>query len=203
MKFFIQIVAILAIVCSLFFLLGYLVSYQTNQSVITVDAPIQFCWDVFHDEDKATQWMDGVESITYTSGSKHQVGAKQKIKLASKPGSGQLSGFSEVIRTYKQVDQPTYLNYDYSNELLNGSTEVRFEMQGDTATVITNVDNFKANKLWMRSVLFLMKRSLKEKSQAQFNQLKSLIENDYNYTNSQARDSIATPLITNEIDTAN
>lgn len=203
MKFFLQILAVIAIVLLLFFLLGYVVSTQANVSKVEVNAPIEFCWDIFHDEKKVTQWMDGIESLIYISGSKNQVGAKQKLNLKSNTQTSGLSEFSEVVRTVQQVDQPTYFSYDYSNDMLSGSTEVRFEMRGDSATVITNVDSFRASQLWMRSVLFLMKGSIQEKSQVQFDQLKNLIENEYNYNSNQPKETLATPEVSNESDTVN
>lgn len=200
MKFFLQILAIIGFIIVLFFLLGYSVSQQTNISTIEVKAPIKYCWDMFHNEEKMVQWNDGVEGVEFISGSKFQVGAQQKITLAS-DDANQLSSLSEIVRTIKKIDAPTFYQYDYSNDILDGSTTVRFERRGDSATLITNEDKFKAKKLWMRSILFLMKPSIGKKSQAQFDRLSGMIENEHSYGTSI--DTLVNPEVIKNVETEN
>lgn len=188
MKFFLQIILAVLVIVILFFALGYMVKEQRNVNQIEVQAPIRFCWDVFQDDKKLPQWMSGVERIEYIKGAEAVPGNQQKIIMKS-VGKSNLSGDSELIRTITQNDSPTFFSYEYSNDILDGYTDVRFDMIGDSATVITNQDVFAAKSLWMRSTLFLMKGSVEKRTQSHFDQLKTIIENEYALN--LAQDSLA------------
>lgn len=190
MKFFLQIILALIVIVLLFFALGYMIKEQKNVNQIEVQAPIRFCWDVFQDDSKLPQWMSGVDKIEYVTGTVVEPGTQQKIIMKSVDKSS-LSGVSELIRTITQIDPPTFFSYEYSNDMLNGYTDVRFEMKGDSITTITNQDVFAAKSLWMRSTLFLMKGSVEKRTQSHFDQLKSIIENEYALQVTQ--DSLTSP----------
>ena len=192
MKFFLQIILALSVIVILFFALGYIVKEQKNINRIEVKAPIRFCWDVFQDDNKLSQWMSGVDRIEYINGTASLPGTQQRIKMKSVDKS-KLSAGSELTRTITQNDAPTFFSYEYSNEILDGYTNVKFEMLSDSATVITNEDVFTANSLWMRSALFLMKSSVEKRTQSNFDQLKTIIENEFALKVSQ--DSLAKPEI--------
>jgi len=199
MKMLLQILAAIIVVIFLFFLMGYLVREQSNVNEIEVKAPISFCWDIYHDETKLTQWMQGIVRIEMVEETEGMVGAKQKIVMKTSPGAGDIADDSDLFRTITKIDQPTYFSYDYNSNILDGSKEVSFQMYRDSITIIKEMDVFSANDLWMRSVIFLMRNSLQEKTQSQFDQLKLLIENEYALKLAQDSLSKVNPVVVPEL----
>lgn len=175
MKFFLQILLIILLIVGLFFLLGFIVAEQRTLSQIEVKAPRALCWDVFQDEDLMSEWMDGVERIDLIQGTKGSIGSKQKITMKSSSGSDKLS---QLVRTITKNSSPSSYSYEYTNAILDGTTEVSFNIS-DSTTIIRNEDVFTAKELWMRSTLFLMKSSINKRTQNQFDKLKTIIESKY------------------------
>jgi len=173
MKFLLQIAAVLIIVAGLFFLLGYLVSEQRNINEVQVKAPIELCWDICQDESRLSEWMEGVSGIQLVAGAAGQVGSKQKVIMSSVENST-----SELQRTITKVSKPTVFSYDYTNDMMTGRSEITF-LARDSITTIKSTDIFSGKKLWLRSTLYLMKSSINRKTQAQYEKLKDIIENDY------------------------
>lgn len=178
MKLFLQITITLIVIFGLFFLLGYVVKEQTNVNEVVVNAPVEFCWDVYQDESRISDWMEGVKSITLTEGLAGRVGAKQKIVMSSSEGSSLSASASELSRTITKVSAPNNFSFDYTNSIIDGRSDITF-ITNDSTTIIKSVDKFSGKELWMRSTMFLMKSSINSKTQAQFDRLKLIIENDY------------------------
>lgn len=178
MKFFLQILIALCCLIGLFFLLGYVLKYQAVDTEIVVNAPANICWDVYHDETKIGDWLEGIDRINLISGVKQQVGAKQEIKMKKASNTSFMGDATTLLRTVTSSRPNRSYAYDYESSMLNGSTEVNFTAQ-DSTTRIKSVDKFRAKKLWVRSTLYLMNKSIKTRTQAQFDNLKSIIEMEY------------------------
>lgn len=193
MKMFFQIAIALIAIVGLFFALGYLVKEQKNISEIVVKAPRELCWEVFQDESRMGEWMEGVVGVDMiTKETAVTVGTKQKVRMSNAGGSSIGTSKSDLIRTITKVAQPKAFSYDYTNGIIDGSAAITFTAS-DSITTIKSVNLFRAKELWMRSTLFLIKSSINRNTQAQFDRLKVLIENDYQaQLNQQAEDQIET-----------
>ena len=175
---FIQIVLALVFLVGLFFLLGFVVTEQRNINEVQVKAPIELCWEIYQDESRISEWMKGVSSIQLIEGTAGRVGAKQKVIMAGAQGSSVSTSSAELERTITEVSAPKTFSYDYTNQMMSGRSEISF-LANDSTTYIKSTDVFSGKKLWLRSTLFLMKSSINNKTQAQFEKLKMIIEQDY------------------------
>lgn len=178
MKMFLQIVFALLFIVGLFFLLGYMVTEQKNINEVKVKAPMEVCWSIYRDESRLSEWMEGVSSIELTEGRAGEVGSKQRMIMSSPEGASITSSASELTRTITKVSEPKAFSYDYTNAMMDGNSHISFS-QRDSMTTIKSVDVFSGKKLWLRSTLFLMKKSINDKTQIQFDKLKDIIEYDY------------------------
>ena len=178
MKLFLQIVFAFLFIVGLFFLLGYVLKEQRNINEIAVNAPIETCWNVYTDESRLSEWMDGFVSADLIEGLPGAVGSKQRMIMSSVEGSKISNTGSELFRTITKVSKPNAFSYDYTNALMDGTSEITF-LTKDSITTIKSVDVFRGKKLWLRSVMFLMKSSINTKTQDQFDKLKLIIENDH------------------------
>lgn len=174
----IQIVLALVFIVGLFFLLGFIVTEQRNINEVQVKAPIELCWEIYQDESRIGEWMEGVSNIQLIDGTAGRVGAKQKVIMAGAQSSSVSASSSELERTITKISAPSTFRYDYTNEMMNGKSEISF-LAADSITHIKSMDVFSGKQLWLRSSLFLMKSSINKKTQAQFEKLKLIIEQEY------------------------
>jgi len=191
MKMFLQISIALITIVGLFFALGYLVKEQKNINEIVVKAPRELCWEVYQDESRISEWMESVIGVDMiTDDTIVTVGTQQQIRMSSATGASIAESGSDLFRTITEVVEPRLFSYDYTSGMIDGNASITFTAN-DSTTTIKSVNLFSAKELWMRSTLFLIKSSINKDTQAQFDRLKILIENDYKaQQEKQAKDQI-------------
>ena len=75
MKYLKYILGIIAVLLIVFLALGLFKPELKYDCEITVDKPVAESWAVIQDEDKLSEWLEGLQKIDHISGTPGKVGA--------------------------------------------------------------------------------------------------------------------------------
>lgn len=140
--------------------------YETRTRI---DRPVQRVWDVLMDEEKAPEWLIGLESIENVSGEPLEVGSVWKLhfEMDGRP--------FDMLETVTACTPPTLYAFDIENDYFTGNTAIRLEaVEGGTDLVTTNTVA-GTNALW-RGVFYLQRDVIREQAEESYDRLKSLAE---------------------------
>jgi uncharacterized membrane protein len=189
MKTLYIVIGILVISAILFYLIGVISPGQQSSSKIQINAPLTHSWNVYHDENLMDQWMPGLKKFEVVSGQKNTVGAKYELTIESLNGKE-----TKMYETVTDFEAMEGLSMDYSNSMLTGTTEVEFQNQGDTATIISTANNYKGNTTFLRSMFHFFNWKIEDETQKQEDALKALIEETYSKKQKNQQSPVPIPI---------
>lgn len=159
----------LAVVILSFLSIGLLHPSLTYENTFTVDASLDHSFDVFTNDSLGPDWLIGYKSYEILEGEPHVPGSKFLMKFEVE---GQPFEFTETLVEFKENEK---FAFTMDTDFFTGDVDITFS--GDsTSTSITAVTTNYGKGIFNRSMIYLMKSSLKEQSQLSYNNLKELIE---------------------------
>jgi uncharacterized protein YndB with AHSA1/START domain len=160
--------AIVALI-ALFFSLGVFVPQYEYESTVTVNAPREKCWKIYHSPSLMGQWMRGFESLTLKKGDSLAVGSEYEIVI--------VDGERMEMREHITAVNPFHsVSYELTNDVL--TSEYTFYFEGEGNTRIRAHYKVTGNNIILKSMLLLFKGAISSSSQEQLNLLKKAIEKE-------------------------
>ena len=151
----------------LFFSLGIFVPSYEYQSIVSVNAPREKCWKIYHNPALMGQWMPGFESLALKKGDSLAIGSEYEIVI--------VDGERMVMQERITALTPTRsVSYELTNDVLR--SEYTFYFEGEDTTQIRAEYTVTGNNLVWKSILFVFKGGLSSSSQEQLISLKRVIE---------------------------
>jgi len=173
MKTFLIVLAVLLLAGVLFFLIGMISLGQTNETVVQINSPLNYTWNLYHDDDVLKEWVPDLQEIELVSGNKAEVDSKYILKMKDKKGN--VSTMNETITAF---DINKKYAMDYSNEMLDGHVDVLFEAKGDS-TVITSINQYKGKTTFLRSMFHFFNGKIISQTEKQYEDFKSIAEDRF------------------------
>ncbi len=173
MKTLLIVLGVLFLAALLFVLIGIVSPGQQSENRVEINAPLDFTWDIYHDQDMLKKWVPGLDEIKLKTRKGSVVGAEYELSIIDQAGTK--STMHEKITTF---DKPNRFGMDYSNSMLTGNTEVLFEAQGDSTIVIAK-NNYKGTNIFLRSMFHFFAGKITEQTTNQYADLKTLVETTY------------------------
>ena len=140
--------------------------YETR---IEVGRQVARVWEVFVDESRAHEWLQGLVSMRLLSGERHAVGST--YELVFEEGDKRLVLEEEVTSFVPEEEFGMRLRH----AVMDSESIVRFEDLGDGRTAITTENGAHGHGLWKPIVPF-MKQRMVERQQEGYARLAALIE---------------------------
>jgi len=199
MKTILIVLGVLLISGILFFLIGVVSPGLTNETVVKINSPLKYTWDLYHDDEVLKEWVPGLQEIKLISGQTAEVGSKYILTM--KDEKGKITTMDETITAF---DQNEKYAMDYSNDMLDGHVDVLFEGKGDS-TIIKSINSYKGKTTLLRSMLHFFNGKILSETDKQYENFKLIAEERYlKIKDNQARiidAKVATPNDTLSIDT--
>lgn len=171
MKVLKYIIAFILLLALIFVLTGVFVPTFTYTTSVQVEAPVEKVWEVFTDQTKLGNWMEGFKEIKTISGSPEEVGSKHELTIV------QNGEEMKILETVTDVEQNRLYAFDLESDFLNATTKITFEPLGEaTRIVATNV--VSGHGPLKKTLAFMFKSMMEETSQQQYNQFKKLVESE-------------------------
>jgi hypothetical protein len=152
-----------------FFSLGFFHPSFQYENQVEVQASVEDSYRIFTNESLAHEWLYGYKGQEILKG-------KPLI-----PGSRFLMKFDESGRSYEFIEELVAVKenekfiFDMETDFFNGKVEVYFE--GDiSTTTIKAFTTVEAHNLFYKSMFYILKNGMSERAQAQYEDLKDLIE---------------------------
>ncbi len=143
---------------------------QVDYSVsINVERPADVVWDAFHDHEKATSWISGLESFELVSGNGIEEGTKYRMTFIEK---GEKLVIDETIETVVPHERFVFSS---TGESMMMRADTEFEPNANGTTVTSHV-TMEGEGILMSALLPLMKGKIAERQQGDLEALKALIE---------------------------
>ncbi|MFQ5639147.1 MAG: SRPBCC domain-containing protein [bacterium] len=169
MKILKGVLGILAAFVIGFFLVGFFVPTFTYLSKVVVDKPVGEAFAIFNDESRLGEWLAGFKSIESVSGEPNQVGSTYKLVIEDE---GEVM---EMMGTVTAFVENELLSFHLVNDVMTVDTDIRFVSQGDR-TEITATQKVEGRNLFWKSLLPLFQSVITQKSQENYDRLKTVIE---------------------------
>jgi len=173
MKTVLIVTGVLLLAGILFFLVGLISPGLTNETVVKINSPINYTWDLYHDDEVLKEWIPGLHDIKLLSGKSATVGSKYILTM--KDQKGKETTMNETITAFEQHDKYAM---DYSNELLDGHVDVFFESDGDS-TILKSINNYKGKTTLLRSIFHFFNGRIKSETEKQYEDFKLIAEERY------------------------
>lgn len=155
----------------IFFAPAFLKPVITQESHVTINKPQKEVWTKFMDSSKMGKWLIGFKRIETISGAPEAVGSKYKIVLEE---NGQQF---EAIETVKAVEENEKFVFELAADAFTDEITVTLVNKGLTTEVVQS-ENVKVDGIFYRAMFFWMQSWMKERSQANLNNLKKYIEEE-------------------------
>lgn len=163
------VIAVLALFAT-FFMVGMLNPTFDYSSSIEVKAPVEKSWQVFMDESRLVDWIEGFESITPINETEDLVGSTYQIVFNQNDESITMI---ETVTDYEVNSKYALL---VENEDIATQSVVYFERNEDK-TIIRSVNTVNPKGLMNQSVFYLFKSVFQNHSDKNYENLKRIIEN--------------------------
>lgn len=173
MKTLLIVFGVLLLAALLFVLIGVISPGQKSENRVEISAPIDYTWDIYHNQDMLKKWVPGLETIELKTKEGSVVGAEYELTIIDQAGTQ--STMHEKITTF---DKPNRFGMDYSNSMLTGSTEVLFEAKGDS-TIVTAQNQYQGTSIFLKSMFHFFAGKITEQTTNQYADLKTLVETTY------------------------
>lgn len=144
------------------------------ESQVEVEAPIDFAWKIFMDDQYMPEWIGGFEKSELVLGEPDAVGSTYKMIIVN--GQERMELLEKITA---HIPQEKYA-FDMDNDMFTGNTAVSFEAGGDAEKTIIRSNNLVRGKAWyQKSILYVLRRSMKQQSDLSYESLKRVIEREY------------------------
>lgn len=175
MKYLKYILGILAILIIGFFLLGVIKSELAYECEILVDKPLAESWAVSQDEEKLSQWLEGLQKIEHVSGTPGTVGAVSDVYFID-------NGQEMVIReTITDIGPDESVSMTFTSDFMDMDYNLAMKSV-DGKTKISSNTTATGNGMISKSIMALMANSIKAQEETNLMSLKKTIEaNSKNY----------------------
>ena len=159
---------VIAVLLAIFLSLGLLTPSFDYSAEVSINAPVQKCWDVLQDTSRMKKWTPGFKSLTLKSGNHLQAGARYEIVILQE----ELYVMQEKITAVKA---PESISFELKNDVLTSVYDFKL-VSRDSKTELTAHYHVTGSNLIWKSVLSLSKSYLKDAAQKQFELLKVEVE---------------------------
>lgn len=166
--------SVIVLIIILFLLLGVVSQGETITTTRTIESPIEYAWEVYHDEQEYKYWMPGFLSIEKTNLTLDKVGSEFLVKM--KNSNNEISETKQTILAHESLD---IHEIAYDNEMLSGTVKTIFNATEDGNTEIQVSNRYRAKNFLMRAILHLFNGNVQKTSDTQYDNLKRLIEKKY------------------------
>lgn len=175
MKYLKYILGILAILIIGFFILGIIKPELSYDSEIIVDKPLAESWAVSQDENKMSDWLEGLQKIEHVSGTLGTVGAISDVYFIT-------DGQEMVIREkITDIIPHESISMTFTSDFMN--MDYKLSMKSiDGKTKISSNTTAIGNGMISKSLIVLMGSSIENQEITNLTRLKKTIEgNSKNY----------------------
>lgn len=173
MKTVLMVLGVILLAAVLFFLVGVLSPGQTNETVIKINSPLEYTWDLYHTDAVLKKWVPGLQEIQLQSGDNAEVGSTYLLTM--KDQNGKVTTVNETITTFEKND---LYAMDYSDKMLDGHVDVHFEAQGDS-TIIRSVNHYKGKTTFLKSMFHFFNGRIVSETEKQYDNFKLIVEESY------------------------
>ena len=137
---------------------------------VEVDRPVEEAWELFMDESRMGEWLEGYKGMELIEGEPLTVGGKHKMIFEE---DGKELTFTETVTA---INPPTEFSFDFDHDIMRSNIQITLESVGPTSTRITNRTNVMVDGFIPNIFMFFMKPKMKNRQSRGFARLKSLIE---------------------------
>jgi len=166
--------SVIVLIIVLFLLLGLVSQGETITTERTIEVPIEYAWEVYHDEQEYKYWIPGFLSIEQTNNNVEKVGSEFLVKM--KNSNNEISETKQTILTHEILD---IHELAYDNEMLSGTIKTIFNSTEEGTTELKVSNRYRAKNFLMRAILHLFNGNVTQTTDAQYDNLKRLIEKKY------------------------
>ncbi|PCH94090.1 MAG: hypothetical protein COB85_06010 [Bacteroidetes bacterium] len=163
------ILATIAILSIAFLSLGFIYPEVSFENKVLVNKPIEHSFLVFNNPNKLKDWVTGFKKISHVSGFPNEVGSKWALTIEE---HGEEITMIEEITAY-ELDK--LFAFKLENDVLTTYVEIRFEQIGSSTTIVVN-NRIIGKNIFFKSLFPLFKSYFAEKTQADYEKLKNVIE---------------------------
>ena len=153
-----------------FLLFGLFKPVITYDIKLQLNRPVAKCWTVYHTDSLKSKWMPGYLRTTLLTGTANSVGSKNTIFYQS--------GVQEttMIQSMDSIINESLIVYTIDNRSMHIRSHIRFIELADNACVMQIHNEVTANNIFLKSLLTFMKSTFESAEQANYQNLKTLIE---------------------------
>lgn len=166
LKYALGIIALLVLV---FILIGAFSSEVAYDSEITVDKPLAESWAVSQDEEKAADWLEGLQKMEHVSGTPGTVGAVSDVYFVDQ-------GQEMVIReTITEIVPNESISMIFTSDFMDMNYTLRMA-EVDGKTKISSSTTAVGNGMFSKSLMALMSGTFSTQEETNLTNLKRIIE---------------------------
>ena len=175
MKYLKYLLGILLLLIILFFVIGMITPDVSYESEVTVNKTADEAWATMSDESKMSQWISGFKRTEPVSGEPNTIGAVSRVYVVD---NGEEMEMEETITNFKKNE---LLAMKFTMDFMDMDYEITFD-KVDGGTKIKSKSTTVGNGIFAKSMIALIKGSMKKQEDINMNNLKRLIEeNKTNY----------------------
>lgn len=134
-----------------------------------IDAPLEKTWDIFHDNTYMKQWLTGFKRVKTIEEKPNKIGSRYQMFFEQ--GEDEMYMIEEITG-YKEYEK---FDFKMEHPAANTQTNISFEEKDGKTIIRQNVET-KANSFFFRSMLPIMKFSMKKQNKESYVKLKQLVE---------------------------
>ena len=151
----------------LFGLFKHVITYDIK---LQLNRPVAKCWTVYHTDSLKSKWMPGYLRTTLLTGTANSVGSKNTIYYQSAEQE------TSMTQTIDSLTNESLIVYTIDNRSMHIRSHIRFIELADNACVMQIHNEVTANNIFLKSLLTFMKSTFESAEQANYQNLKTLIE---------------------------
>lgn len=157
------------IILALILLVAILFPSITIEEEYEINAPLEKTWDIFHDTNYMKEWLTGFKGIKTIEEKPGMVGSR--YQMVFEQGDGEMYMMEEITayEPYKTFD------FIIEHSAANTITKISFEEKNGKTLIRQNIET-RSNSFFFRSILPLMKISMKKQNAESYANFKKLVE---------------------------
>lgn len=157
------------ILLALILLLAIAFPSVSMEETYEIDASLEKTWDIFHDNTHMKKWLTGFKRIKTIEEKPNIIGSRYQMFFEQ--------GEDEMYMIEEITDYQEYEKFAFKMEhpAANTQTNIRFEEKNGKTIIHQSVET-KANSFFFRSMLPVMKFSMKKQNKESYTKFKQLVE---------------------------
>ena len=169
MKYLKYILGIIAILLIIFITLGLIKPELSYDCEIAVEKPVAESWAVIQDEEKLSEWLEGLQKIEHISGTPGTVGAVSDVHFVS-------DGQEMIIReTITDLVPNESISMSYTSDFMTMDYTLAMRPV-DGKTKINTSTTARGNGMLSKSLMVLIGGSIEGQEETNLSNLKKTIE---------------------------